>query len=83
MLLDSTHVIDDFNADFMKMYAFLQILVIPKVRPRITTRDEEKEESASHHVKIFICFAQLRAKMCEKDSREPLETTGKQEKNKF
>ena len=61
----------------MKMHAFLQIPVIPKVRPQRATRDEEKEESASHHVKIFICFAQLRAEMCEKDSWEPLETTRK------
>ena len=45
-------------------------------------RNREMEESASHHLSI-ICFAQLRAKMCEKDSREPLETTGKQEKDKF
>ena len=42
----------------------------------------EMEESASHHVTI-ICFAQLRAEMCEKDSWEPLETTRKQEKDKF
>ena len=67
----------------MEMHAFPQIPVIPKVRPRRATRDEEKEESASHHVEIFICFAQLRAKMYEKDSREPLKTTGKQEKDKF
>ena len=67
----------------MEMHAFPQIPVIPKVRPRRATRDEEKEESASHHVKICICFVQLRAEMCEKDSLEPLETTGKQEKDKF
>ena len=67
----------------MKRRAFPQIPVVPEIHPRRATRAEEKEESASHHVKIFICFAQLRAKMCEKDSREPLETTGKQEKDKF
>ena len=54
----------------MEMHAFPQIPVIPEIHPRRATRDEEKEESASHHVKICICFAQLRAEMCEKDSWE-------------
>ena len=64
----------------MEMHAFPQIPVIPKVRPRRATRDEEKEESASHHVKIFICFAQLRAENYYKDVREPPEATGNHEK---
>ena len=32
-------------------------------------RNEEMEESASHHLS-FICFALLRAKMSEKDARK-------------
>ena len=40
---------------------------------------EEKEESASHHWFIIICFAQLRAEKIEKDLPNPLETTGNHE----
>ena len=67
----------------MEMHAFPQIPVIPKVRPRRATRDEEKEESASHHVKIFICFAQLRAENVYKDARRPQEMTGNHENSEF
>ena len=45
-------------------------LVIPGMGARRATWIGEKEESASHHLFIIICFAQLRAEMAENDAGE-------------
>ena len=55
-------------------------LVEPPDPARRAPWSEEKEESASHHWFIIICFAQLRAKNIEKDLQNPPETTGNHEK---
>ena len=54
-------------------------LVEPPDPARRAPWSEEKEESASHHLFIIICFAQLRAEKIEKDLRNPPETTGNHE----
>ena len=55
----------EFTIEVAKIYKVVE----PGIPAQRATRDQEKEESASHHVTIFICFAQLRAEVCEKDSR--------------
>ena len=56
---------------------FLHELVKPPDSARRAPWTEEKEESASHHWLIIICFA--RAKNMKKDLPNPPETAGNHE----
>ena len=58
-------------------------LVIPGMGARRATWIGEKEESASHHLFIIMCFAQLRAEMAENDARRRQETSRNAENLNF
>ena len=58
-------------------------LVEPRDSARRAPWSSEKEESASHHLFIIICFAQLRAENIEKDLQNAPETTGNHENVTF
>ena len=58
-------------------------LVIPGIPARRAPWPGEKEESASHHFKTSVCFAQLRAEISENDAQRPPESVGNQEISEF
>ena len=62
---------------------FLHELVEPPDSARRAPWTSEKEERASHHLFITICFAQLRAENIEKDLQKSPETTGNHENHTF
>ena len=62
---------------------FLHELVEPPDSARRAPWTSEKEESASHHLFIIICFAQLRAENIEKDLQNLPETSGNHENVTF
>ena len=58
-------------------------LVEPRISARRAPWSGEKEESASHHLFIIICFAQLRAETAENDARRRQETSRNAKKLNF
>ena len=58
-------------------------LVEPPDPARRAPWTSEKEESASHHLFIIICFAQLRAENIEKDLQKSPETIENHENHTF
>ena len=55
----------EFTIEVAKIYKVVE----PGIPARRATRDQEKEESASHHFITIFAFAQLRAEMLENDGQ--------------
>ena len=59
------------SLEFTIEVAEIHKVVEPGTPARRATRDQEKEESASHHFITIFAFAQLRAEMLENHGQRP------------